>query len=91
METQSKEQKVQGVTQALESPEYDWRTVDGISADTGLDRDTISNLLQEMGNELIKSSVPDNKGRSLYTTRKHYKKSQPLWNRIVTSVSDVVK
>jgi len=88
----SKEQQVEAVKAALESPQYNWRTIDGIAQDTGLDSKTISDvLLRDMSRVVIRSSVPDEKGRTLYTTREHYKKTQPAWNRILSAVSGVVK
>lgn len=88
----SKEQQIESVRASLESPQYNWRTIDGISQDTGLDYQSINDvLLQDLSGVVIKSRVPDEKGRTLYTTREHYKKSQPIWNRILAAVSDTVK
>lgn len=86
-----KQEQLESVKKALENPEYDWRTIDGVSAQTGLDPKVVNGLLREMSSLVIKSSVPDEKGRALFTTRDHYRKHRSTWNRILTAVSDVVK
>jgi hypothetical protein len=88
----SKEQQVEAVKGALEAPDYNWRTIDGIARDTGLAPETIGDiLLKDLSRVVIRLSVPDEKGRALYTTREHYRKTQPTWNRILSAVSGIVK
>jgi hypothetical protein len=88
----SKEEQIAAVKSALESPSYNWRTIDGIAEETGLEPETIGDLLlRDLSGVVIKSRVPDEKGRVLYTTREHYKEKQPTWNRILSAVSGVVK
>ena len=87
-----KEQQIAAIKNALESPEYNWRSVDGIAGETGLQPQTINDVLsKDLAEVVIKSSVPDEEGRTLYTTREHYKKKQSIWNRILSATSGIVK
>lgn len=61
------------VENALEDPSWDWRTIKGVADDTGLPEEKVRELL-ESSRSVLRSSVPDKEGRSLYTTRQHYKR-----------------
>jgi hypothetical protein len=61
------------VAKALEDPKWDWPSVKGIAKDTGLPEERVRELLAS-SLSVLRSSVPDKEGRSLYTTRQHYKK-----------------
>jgi hypothetical protein len=76
------------VREALENDHYVWRTIDGITHDTGLPRATVENAVQ-WDDELdaIVASYPDNKGRTLYTTRRHYQKMRPLGWRVLGAIA----
>jgi len=78
------------VVRALEDPNYDWRTVEGIAEQTGLSASNVRQLLEELNGEIIRSSIPDESGRNLYTTRKHYRQTQGLGTRILSALSDKV-
>jgi hypothetical protein len=83
----------QRVVRALENPKYDWRTIDGISSETGIDRNQVALLLtflQSTG-EVVQSSVPDKRGRALFTTRNHYSSRRNVMNRILSVFSDRIK
>jgi hypothetical protein len=78
------------VVRALEDPNYEWRTVEGVAEQTGLAAANVRQMLEELNGEIIRSSVPDESGRSLYTTRKHYRETQGLGTRILSALSDKV-
>lgn len=83
----------QAIIGALENPKYDWRTIEGIAEETGIDRDQVSLILQRiwsLGN-VVESSVPDKKGRPLFTTRKHYYERQTVINRVLSALSDRIR
>ena len=84
------DEKGQHVFRALENPKYDWRTVEGISEETGIDPSEVSLILQSNPN-VVQSSVPDKSGRPLFTTRNHYDKRQNIANRILSAFSDRIK
>jgi hypothetical protein len=78
------------VVSALEDPHYEWRTVEGVAEQTGLSASNVRQVLEELNGEIIRSSIPDESGRNLYTTRKHYRETQGLGTRILSALSDKV-
>ena len=69
------------ILQALEDPKWDWRTVEGIARETGVPAEKVTEVLESAPEDVIRSTLPDKLGRSLYTTRRHYKKTQSFLNR----------
>jgi hypothetical protein len=82
--------EIQKVIDALENSEWDWRTVDGIAEDTGLSVERVGEIIISLDDKVIRSSIPDEKGRALYTTRKHYKKTQSIFRQALNSASGSV-
>ena len=83
----------QSVVRALENPKWDWRSVDGISEETGIDPHQVASILTLLPNvvDIVQSSVPGKQGRPLYTTRNHYNKRQNIANRILSAFSDRIR
>jgi len=76
------------IVEALENDHYVWRTVDGIVKDTGLPRVTVENAVQwDDEIDAIVASYPDNKGRTLYTTRRHYQEKRPFGWRVLGAIA----
>jgi len=76
------------IVEALENDRYVWRTVDGIVKDTGLPRTTVENAVQwDDEIDAIVASDADDKGRTLYTTRRHYQKKRPLGWRVLGAIA----
>ena len=75
---------------ALEDERYDWRTVDGVSEQTGMPSPRVQEILKKLESEVVRSSIPDELGRALYTTRKHYRETHGLWDRFRSALSDKV-
>ena len=70
------EEKVVG---ALENPKFTWRTIRGISTETGLDPAIVESNISANANIIIKSSSTNKKGEELFTTRTKYRsKVSPL-------------
>lgn len=67
------------VHQALEDPAWDWRTVPGVAKSTGLPPERIEDVLSS-SNAVIRSTIPDERGRALFTTRDHYKKRRSFFD-----------
>ena len=78
------------VLQALEDSRYEWRTIDGISQQTGIPAKKVQEILEKLPTEVVRSSIPDESGRNLYTTRKHYRDTHGLGTRILNALSDKV-
>ena len=72
------------VIKALEDPNWDWRTVEGVAESTGLSEERVQEVLESSA-AVIRSSVPDERGRPLYTTRKHYKNRRSFLDSLRTT------
>ncbi len=78
------------ILDALESPKYQWRTLEGLSKETGVDPEEIQKILAgALSDQVV--TTQDRSGRLLYTTRRHYYTSQGLWNRLLTALSDRIR
>ena len=69
------------VLKALEDPDWDWRTVEGVAHSTGLPQQRVREVLESSA-AVIRSSVHDKSGRPLYTTREHYKKRRSFFDSL---------
>jgi hypothetical protein len=67
------------VLKALEDPDWDWRTVEGVAQSTGLPVKRVQEVLESSA-AVMRSSVPDERGRPLYTTREHYRKRRSFFD-----------
>ena len=85
---QADRRAVERVINALEDPRHDWRTVEGVAEQTGVTTSIVREILKESEHEIVRSSVPDESGQSLYTTRKHYRQTNGLGTRILSALSD---
>ena len=68
---------------ALENAQWKWRTVDGISRDTGIPSDEVRAFLSCSGRGVVRSVARDRLGRALFTTRKRYRESHSLIERLL--------
>jgi hypothetical protein len=77
------------VKSALEEPEHLWRTVEGISRELKMPPARVEDILSQLSDVLIKSFTQD--GRSIFTTRDHYKAKRGTFGRIISALSDAVR
>jgi hypothetical protein len=75
---------------ALEDPRYEWRTIDGIANQIGVPAAQVQDSLESLKQVVVRSSIPDEMGRSLYTTRKHYRDTHGLGSQLLAALSDKV-
>lgn len=59
----------QVVLRALQRPQWDYRTVAGIAAETGVSEESVRAVLENRPDEVRRVAVPDVQGRVLYTHR----------------------
>jgi hypothetical protein len=78
------------IIRALEDSRYEWRTVNGVAEQIGIPAAQVQEILEGLKQEIVRSSIPDEAGRSLYTTRKHYRDTQGLGARFLAALSDKV-
>lgn len=79
------------VLEALNNPEFDWRTVDGIVGETGLDKEKVQSILDVLSNDVVRSTQMDSKGRPLFTTRRRYYAHLGLGNRVLSVLTDRIR
>jgi hypothetical protein len=78
------------IIRALEDDRYEWRTVDGIAEQIDVPGARVQEILEDLKQVVVRSSIPDELGRSLYTTRKHYRETHGLGARFLDALSDKV-
>ena len=71
---------------ALENSKYKWRTLNGISKETGLDVQIVKDRIDKHLDIIIKSSIPSENGEDLYTTRSHYRNKSSFLEKIKSSI-----
>ncbi len=82
----------ENVRSALNSDRYDWRSVDGIAQETGLDKLAVSTILEtQLGNEVVRAIDKNQPGTFLYATRDRYNKIRGPWNRVLSLITNQVK
>jgi len=80
------------VAEALRNSKYVWRTVDGIAKETKLPpRDILYALESDLSDSVVRSSIPDQKGRSLYAMRDRYQRRRSVVNRVLSVLSDEIR
>lgn len=85
-EPRSSDKKVHVVVGALENPKYRWRTIDGVTKETGVDAFTVKRVINKMSDEVVKSSIASTSGEDLFTTRRHLKETESFLSRIGAAI-----
>jgi hypothetical protein len=67
---------------ALERPDYDWRTLNGICSETGLPAEEVIEVIKTSP-EVVESTRPSTTGESLFTTRAHFRSTAPATDRLI--------
>jgi hypothetical protein len=62
---------VSQVINALENPNYKWRTISGIARETGINPQTITSIVA-VSDKVVKSSRQSIDGQDLFTTRSRF-------------------
>jgi len=76
------------VLKALEDERYDWRTIKGLVKSTSATEPEVISVLNSLSDQIVRSQDAD--GRSLFTTREHYKKTHGLRDKILSALADRV-
>ena len=79
------------VLDALENPRYLWRTAEGIAVETDLLLASVRRVLVSESNSLIVSAIPDDHGKTRYTTLRHYRAHAGILRRVLDTLSDQVR
>ncbi len=86
MGTEFTKEDVKDVFDKLDNPKYEWRTIEGISKEAGIDPHIVQKVLRAKGNKIIKSAYLSNSGEELYTTRRKFKKSSSFLKKMIGAV-----
>lgn len=78
------------VLEALEDYKWDFRTIEGIVRATGLSKNKVREIIQKHGDCILKSSIPDQQGRELYTLWKKKTKLIKALNEMRVFISKSV-
>lgn len=70
------------VFKALDNPEFKWRTIKGITDETGLDFEVVYDCVCQNRDQIVESVVPDVRNRPLYTTRANWLRQATWWDHI---------
>lgn len=74
------------VKDAFANSKYTWRTVRGIAKETGVSPERIKSFILTNGDEIVKSSVLNQKGEQLFASRKVYRRKQSPLKRLISAV-----
>ena len=81
------------IIKAIENEAYWWRSVESLAKETEfsetLIKDIISCLIEE--NIIVIAPRCDKLGRTLFTTRNHYKKTRPFFVKLMTALADRIQ
>ena len=74
------------IKQLLEDGHYKWRTLRGISKESGISVEEVKKALGIHSDMVIKSSIPAETGEELYTTREHFRRHQSAFVKLTSSL-----
>ena len=75
------------VVASLQSPQFTWRTAEGISKETGIDPGKVASFL-ESSDLVIRSSTANTGGQALYSLRTRYREEAPFSYRILSAITN---
>ena len=75
------------IVNALGDTKWEYRTVEGITAETGLDQTVAGNFLESRKDIVWKSAIPDKQGRDLFTLNNRHSQSKEFWRNLSTFMS----
>ena len=74
------------IAKAIDESAYEWRTPNGIAQQLKLPIETVASVL-ESNPQFIRSSVPNEKGEPLYSTRTHRSWTSRFWSAAANTTS----
>jgi hypothetical protein len=79
---------VSKVIAALAKPEFKWRTIAGVAKETSLEKEMVLRIIDEVADQIVKSSVPSSDGQDLYTTREHFRATASIGERLFCAIKN---
>jgi uncharacterized protein (UPF0264 family) len=76
------------VIKSLENENFDWRTIDGISNETGLDPLVIHQIISQDNEDIVQLSAVTKDGKNLFTTREKFSKTASPTQKIMGALKN---
>ena len=76
------------VINSLENENFKWRTIDGISKETGLEPQVIHQIISQDNENIIQLSSVTEDGKSLFTTREKFSKKASRTQKILGALKN---
>ena len=86
MKNEFTKEDVKDVFDTLDNPKYEWRTIEGISKETGIDPQIVRKVIRAKGGKIIKSAYLSDSGRELYTTQHKFKRASSLVKKMIGAI-----
>lgn len=85
--------KTQSVLAALNNPEYEWRTIPGISKEAHLEPEETIEILGELRGKglVIQSNIPSKDGKELFITRDKFNKRASFGEKILGAIKNRIQ
>jgi len=83
---QPKTAEENAVFRALENAKYKWRTIPGISKETGVPREQVLEILTRFKEYIVKSAVPSQAGEELYSLRSKFIREQSSIKKLIGAI-----
>lgn len=80
----------QRIKQALENPNYKFRTMNGVIKEACVSSEVVERAMRQHADEIVKLYRRGSNGEALYTTREHYKKKASTTEKIIGAVINSV-
>ena len=91
MNKESPEETKKAIFKALVNPKYQWRTIEGISKETGIEPDIIQRVIRKYSDEVVKSALMSKSGKSLFTSRSKFRKEASILKKIHGAIKSRVE
>ena len=75
------------IFEALENPQWEWRTIAALSKASGLDQESTRRVLQKYPALVRQSALPGPNGEELYTLQRRHFERQSLLEKVWVSVT----
>jgi hypothetical protein len=76
------------VLQALGDSKFRWRTLNGVARDSDQSIETVHQVIAQVADQVVRSSVPSKDGQDLYTTRENFRASASIPERLLGALKN---
>lgn len=80
--------QIKAVLEALGNENFDWRTIDGVSKETGLSIEEVIDALNAASDKIVKSPDQSPDGKELFASREHFRKKASTLDKILGAIKN---